>query len=257
MKTFASLCCVPAALLLIVGLSAAQTPLQGCMHGSALPPYGDPMQGSVLMWPNGVAPNAPTGYYIPPFTVSTATPRLFGPLDSEPMVTSTVDDPVVEAHNGGSLYVWVQTPVQAADPNVHSFVQSFPSGLTINDWFPLATHWLFLYIRLNGSDWVPIGEFELVPNPVPGIAIGGTCTGLSTQNVGWWKGNRAVTGAGIVTQDKQAAAWVGIETGVPGTFSPGDRVEVIGVWGVEDTPGSGTGGSVTAFITEPFLAIAQ
>lgn len=232
--------------------ASAQTPLPACMQGTVLPPFGDPAQGSLGLWPNGIGPDGAGGYYLPPFTLSGSNPRLMGPLNTEPLVTNFVTAPIITTNSGRSLYVYVQSPVALGDGNVATQVQNFPFGPNITDWAPTSVHFLFLFIRVNGSPWTLTGQYEMANSAVPGLGFAGACTQPVTQNVGWWAGQRIFNNAGVLTEDKPAAAWVGIRTNTPGMFNHGDVVDVMGIWAVEDSPG----GPVTVHMAQPFTRTA-
>lgn len=245
-------------LALLGGLLSAQTvPLPPCLQGTILPTYGDPTQGSAALWPNGIAPDSPVSLYLPSHTLSATQPPLRGPLDQEPLVSNFVTAPVVEANGGASLFIYVRSPLTLNSPNVVTQSQWFPSGLSIIDWAPTSRHWLLLYIRVNGSPWIGLGQFELAPTAVPGVGFAGQCGQPVVINAGWWTGQQIINAAGIITEDKPAAAWIGVSLSTPGTFLAGDLVEVAGVWGVEDTPGSPSGSPVTAYFAQPFVAVAR
>ena len=244
------------ACLAITGL-AQTSPIPVCMQGSVLPPFGDAAQGSVALWPNGIAPDGAAGYYIPPFTLAASNPRLMGPLNTEPLVTNFVAAPLVTANAGRSLFVYVQTPMVLGDANILTQVQSFPFGSSITDWLPTSAHFLFMFIRVNGSPWTLVGEFELAPISVPGIGFGGNCGMPIIMNVGWWTGQRIFSNSGTLTEDKPAAAWVGIRTNTPGTFNVGDTVDVMGIWAIEEVPGTSPGGLATVHVRRTFTSVVH
>ena len=55
-------------------------------------------------------------------------------------------------------------------------------------------------------------------------------------------------------EDKPAAAWVGIRTNTPGTFNVGDTVDVMGIWAIEEAPGTSPGGLATVHVTRTFTS---